>query len=389
MSSSSNSDPPQGVFHRKPLPEGSVDLCSGEGQRRWLEATAMGSAPAAGKYFLSLMCQFRTQDEPAYCGVSTLVMTLNALSVDPGIAWKGVWRWWDEAKLDCCIDLDDVKKVGITLDEFACLAKCQGLRVTARRPSESASCAQFRDDVRKAISSGGTSIIDVSYDRSALGQAGSGHFSPLGAYHESTDSVLVLDVARFKYPPHWVGVERMYDAMLRCDKSTEKPRGWVMLSAIPATPRLVALRSPRHCACLRQLFGGTFVEEVKRAPSEQAAAELLFRRCTCCSLNEMASILTPRTYHSFKMERTDQPELLKKLRACSARKVVETFVDRDAACVDRLALLLLAVWGGSVDDERLAEEVGIIKLQMAALVSCDAQTRSRSRSPCCSKSNNK
>ena len=29
--------------------------------------------------------QLRTQDEPAYCGLSSLVMVLNALAVDPGI----------------------------------------------------------------------------------------------------------------------------------------------------------------------------------------------------------------------------------------------------------------------------------------------------------------
>ena len=27
---------------------------------------------------------------------------LNALAVDPGRTWKGVWRWFDEDKLSCC-----------------------------------------------------------------------------------------------------------------------------------------------------------------------------------------------------------------------------------------------------------------------------------------------
>jgi Phytochelatin synthase len=31
-----------------------------------------------------------------------------------------------------------------------------------------------------------------------LGQTGSGHFSPIAGYHAATDSVLILDVARFK-----------------------------------------------------------------------------------------------------------------------------------------------------------------------------------------------
>ena len=37
----------------------------------------------------------------------------------------------------------------------------------------------------------------------ALLQTGDGHFSPVAGYHAGTDSVLVLDVARFKYPPYW------------------------------------------------------------------------------------------------------------------------------------------------------------------------------------------
>lgn len=35
------------------------------------------------------------QDEPAYCGLSSLAMTLNTLSIDPRRTWKGPWRWWE------------------------------------------------------------------------------------------------------------------------------------------------------------------------------------------------------------------------------------------------------------------------------------------------------
>ena len=43
--------------------------------------------------YFRLAEQFRTQDEPAFCGLSTLTMVLNALAVDPKRVWKGVWRW--------------------------------------------------------------------------------------------------------------------------------------------------------------------------------------------------------------------------------------------------------------------------------------------------------
>jgi hypothetical protein len=40
--------------------------------------------------------------------------------------------------------------------------------------------------------------------------AGDGHFSPVGGYSEAEDMVLILDTARFKYPPHWVPLEMLY-----------------------------------------------------------------------------------------------------------------------------------------------------------------------------------
>lgn len=35
----------------------------------------------------------RSQDEPAYCGLASLAMTLNTLNIDPRRTWKGPWRW--------------------------------------------------------------------------------------------------------------------------------------------------------------------------------------------------------------------------------------------------------------------------------------------------------
>ena len=52
--------------------------------------------------FFRLMEQFNTQDEPAFCGLASLSMVLNALAIDPRRPWKGVWRWFSEDLLDCC-----------------------------------------------------------------------------------------------------------------------------------------------------------------------------------------------------------------------------------------------------------------------------------------------
>jgi hypothetical protein len=59
----------------------------------------------------------------------------------------------------------------------------------------------------------------------SLGCTGDGHFSPIGGYHKARDLVLILDTARFKYPPHWVPLPGLHAAMGLLDKVTGKARG--------------------------------------------------------------------------------------------------------------------------------------------------------------------
>lgn len=39
--------------------------------------------------FYKLISYFQTQSEPAYCGLASLSMVLNALAIDPRRKWKG------------------------------------------------------------------------------------------------------------------------------------------------------------------------------------------------------------------------------------------------------------------------------------------------------------
>ena len=64
-----------------------------------------------------------TQDEPAFCGLASVAMVLNALSVDPRRVWKGPWRYFHEQLLDCCLPLEAVKRIGITLEQVGPLLR--------------------------------------------------------------------------------------------------------------------------------------------------------------------------------------------------------------------------------------------------------------------------
>jgi hypothetical protein len=55
--------------------------------------------------------------------------------------------------------------------------------------------------------------------------------SPLGAYDAGSDRVLILDVARYKYPPHWVPTAALFDAMAAPAGSAS--RGWLVASVPP------------------------------------------------------------------------------------------------------------------------------------------------------------
>ena len=126
-------------------------------------------------------------------------MALNALSIDPGRVWKGPWRWFSEDLLDCCVQLGTAKESGIVMDDFACLARCNGAEVQISRTD-----AATRDDWRGALALAASAgaVLVASYDRAALGQTGSGHFSPIGGHHRDKDLVLILDVARFCLKSH-------------------------------------------------------------------------------------------------------------------------------------------------------------------------------------------
>ncbi len=57
--------------------------------------------------------------------------------------------------------------------------------------------AEFRDLVLSALAQP-QMFVSVNFDRRGVDEAGGGHHSPIGAYHEASDSVLVLDVSRYK-----------------------------------------------------------------------------------------------------------------------------------------------------------------------------------------------
>eukprot|EP00195_Chlamydomonas_chlamydogama_P013755 CAMPEP_0202897002 /NCGR_PEP_ID=MMETSP1392-20130828/5876_1 /ASSEMBLY_ACC=CAM_ASM_000868 /TAXON_ID=225041 /ORGANISM="Chlamydomonas chlamydogama, Strain SAG 11-48b" /LENGTH=434 /DNA_ID=CAMNT_0049582539 /DNA_START=419 /DNA_END=1723 /DNA_ORIENTATION=- len=215
------------TFYKRQLPTLAIEFASIEGRALFSEALQGGTMNG----FFKLMEQFSTQDEPAFCGLSSLSMVLNALSIDPGRPWKGPWRWFHDELLDCCVPLEHVKKEGVTLPQAACLARCNGAHCEMKHHG-TFGLEEFREQVEDACRCENHHMI-VSYSRKVLQQTGDGHFSPIGGYHKGRDLVLILDTARFKYPPHWVPLPLLFEAMAPADPSTGLPRGYLLLSCQP------------------------------------------------------------------------------------------------------------------------------------------------------------
>nr|AAO13810.2 phytochelatins synthase [Cynodon dactylon] len=221
-------------LYRRVLPSPpAVDFNSPEGKRLFSEALAAGTMEG----FFSLISCFQTQSEPAFCGLASLAAVLNALAIDPVRRWKGPWRWFDESMLDCCEPLDKVKAQGITFGKVALLAHCAGADVQTFRANR-ITLEDLRRHLVRCASSQDCHLI-ASYHRKAFKQTGTGHFSPIGGYHAGQDMALILDVARFKYPPHWVPLSLLWEAMNTTDESTRLLRGFMLISRHTAAPAML------------------------------------------------------------------------------------------------------------------------------------------------------
>ena len=152
-------------LYRRVLPSPpAVDFTSADGKRLFSEALEGGTMEG----FFGLSSCFKTQSEPAFCGLASLAVVLNALAIDPGRRWKGPWRWFDESMLDCCEPLDKVKAEGISFGKVACLAHCSGADVESFRANR-VTIHDLRRHLIRCVSSQDCHLI-ASYHRKAFQQ---------------------------------------------------------------------------------------------------------------------------------------------------------------------------------------------------------------------------
>lgn len=181
---------------------------------------------------------FETQANLAYCGVASAVMVLNSLSVPaPAAAGYGSYRFWTQTNIFedprtlRLLQPSVVARQGMTLQELEGLLASHGLAVQ-RIHGDRLDLSSLRSLLRRSLNDADDRLL-VNYDRRALGQAGGGHISPLAAYDEGSDRVLILDVARYRYPAVWVPTVALWRAMAGIDSSSGRSRGLVVIRRSP------------------------------------------------------------------------------------------------------------------------------------------------------------
>lgn len=118
---------------------------------------------------------------------------------------------------------------GIDIDELQKMLKIHGVKsklVNVDKFSEK-KLSEFRKLVKNVVNSDQEFLV-LNYDHSYKGLMG-GHYSPVVAYDEKSDSVLMLDVAAHRNPWVWINLSDIYHAMNTKNYAQTAYRGYLIV----------------------------------------------------------------------------------------------------------------------------------------------------------------
>ena len=212
-----------------PLPQNLSGFSTRDGEVYFAESDAREA-------YFPLASNFLTQKTQAYCGVASIVMVLNALGVPaPAVPEYTPYRTFTQDNVldehtDAILPREVLARQGMTLDQIGGILATQPVKAEVHHASDS-SADEFRKLASAYLAEPGHFVI-VNYLRKAIGEEIGGHISPLAAYDAKADRFLILDVARYKYPPVWVKTAEIFGAMNTPDASNgDKTRGFVLVTA--------------------------------------------------------------------------------------------------------------------------------------------------------------
>jgi hypothetical protein len=215
-----------------PLPDSLTGFSTHDGEVYFAESDAREA-------YFPLADAFVTQKTQAYCGVASIVMVLNALGVPaPPVPEYAPYRTFTQdnvldERTDAVLPRETLARQGMTLDQIGGILATQPVQAEVHHAADS-SADEFRKLASAYLGESGHFVL-VNYLRKAMGEQLGGHISPLAAYDAKADRFLILDVARYKYPPVWVKTADLFAAMNTPDAANDnKSRGFVLVTAAAA-----------------------------------------------------------------------------------------------------------------------------------------------------------
>ena len=207
------------------------------------------------KDFYNLAHHYQPQQNPLYCGIATIAIILNALNLEHNLTYNSVNHvvnpinnqvinfniYTQDDILNEKTNLIKHSEVinfkakdnnaydpGLTLAQLRDIFKSYKLKVklTYADQGEQKGVKNFRKYLRKNLNKKDHYIIANFHGKTFGAQTG-GHISPVVAYNEMADMILILDVAAHKNPWYWVKLENFYDAMHHKDGT--KHRGFLIV----------------------------------------------------------------------------------------------------------------------------------------------------------------
>lgn len=195
--------------------------------------TLRARIPADADYW-QLSTTFAVQSTQTFCSVASAITVLNAMPVkkpvDPEYAPYAYFtqRNYFNSDVMKVISPQAVLDMGMTREQMAETLALHGVKAKSIA-GDTLHDDELRALLQKALGDDGQFVL-ANYLRAKLGQVGGGHWSVLAAYDAQTDSVLILDVAKYKYSPVWVGISTLRQAIATHDSTSNKPRGLVIVS---------------------------------------------------------------------------------------------------------------------------------------------------------------
>jgi hypothetical protein len=189
----------------------------------------------AQEAFWELSQYYAPQPDLGSCSVASCTMILNALPIDrPVSPHHAPFKLFTPdnfftKEVEAIVPRKQVSSSGMSLGQLASVLATYPLAVETVYASDS-DLDRFRKVLADSLARPDTFVL-VNYLRKSLGQESGGHISPLGAYNQQADRVLILDTANYKYPWTWVKTEHLWKAMVESDPESKRSRGYVLVSA--------------------------------------------------------------------------------------------------------------------------------------------------------------